>query len=324
MSQAGGCLFRIGYFFYTRTRVGYYYHQRDIAKAKEKLKNVGGQHSMITPFEYGDLEIVPIPMLLDNYAYLVTDRRSNKSVVVDPGHAEPVQIYLSSRNIMPEAVLITHKHWDHSGGNKEMRQHYPQVGVYGSSSDNVPDITHPVQDGGKLEFGGLSFRVVVTPGHTSGHAVYILDGKPFGIGDCVFSGDLLFLSGCGRMFEGSASTMLQSLDRLCSLPDNTFVWPGHEYAKENLQFSCHIDGENTVSREKLEWVNSQREKRVCTCPSTIQEEKLYNPFLRTRDESMARILGHVNDGIFATPDDPTRARMLQELRERKDVFNYKL
>ncbi|XP_076472566.1 putative thioesterase PNKD [Babylonia areolata] len=324
MAKAGGCLFRVGYFLYTRTRVGHYYHQRDIAKAKEKLKDVGGQHSSITPFEFGDLVIVPIPMLMDNYAYLVLDRRSNSAVVVDPGHAEPVQVYLSSRNIMPEAVLITHKHWDHSGGNREMRQHYPEVRVYGSSSDNVPDITHSVRDGDTLEFGNLRFRAAATPGHTVGHVVYILDGAPFGIGDSLFSGDMLFLSGCGRMFEGSASTMLQSLDYLSSLPDNTYVWPGHEYAKENLEFACHLDEENTASKDKLEWVNSQRGKRLCTCPSTVQEEKLYNPFLRTHEESMVRALGYVKEGIFATPDQRTRAKLLREMRERKDTFSYKL
>ncbi|KAK7109975.1 probable hydrolase PNKD [Littorina saxatilis] len=324
MAKAGGCMFRIGYFFYTRTRVGYYYHQRDIAKAKEKLKDCGGHHSNLTPFDYGDLQIVPIPMLLDNYAYLVTDRRTNTSVVIDPGHAEPVQVYLSGRNIMPDAVLVTHKHWDHSGGNKEMRQHYPNIRVYGSGSDHVHDITHPLQAGETLEFGGLKFNTMITPGHTTGHMVYILDGSPYGVGDSIFSGDLLFLAGCGRMFEGTAETMLHSLDQIYSLPNDTLIWPGHEYARENLEFSCHLEPENQTAKEKLKWVKSQREKRFCTCPSIVQEEKQYNPFLRTREESMPRVLGIVKDGIFATADDATRARMLCEIRERKDQLNYKL
>ncbi|XP_076438568.1 putative thioesterase PNKD [Babylonia areolata] len=184
------------YFFYSRTRLGYYYHLRNIAKAKKRLKRRGGWHTLITPFHYGDLMIVPIPIMMDNYAYLVLDRRSNSSVVVDPGHAEPVQAYLSTMGVKPEAVLITHKHWDHSGGNREMRQHYPEIKVYGSSSDNVPDITHPVKDGDTLGYGDLKIRAVLTPGHTTGHVVYILDGAPFGTSDSVFTGDMLFLCGC--------------------------------------------------------------------------------------------------------------------------------
>ncbi|KAK7479244.1 hypothetical protein BaRGS_00029492, partial [Batillaria attramentaria] len=287
MTNAGGCLFRIGYYLYSRTCIGYYYHQRDIEKARDKLN--GGLHSHLSPFDYG------VPMLLDNYAYVITDRRNNKTVVIDPGHAEPVQVVLSEKNIMPDAVLVTHKHWDHSGGNKDMRQQYPGLHVYGSATDSVRDITDSVVDGAELEFGDLRFQAVLTPGHTVGHTVYILSGAPFGVADSVFSGDLLFLSGCG-----------------------------HEYAKENLEFACHVEKENRDAQAKLEWVNSQRNKKLCTCPSTVMEEKKYNPFLRTFEEPLARSLGLLVGDTFKRPDNHARARMLEELRERKDSFNYKL
>ncbi|XP_025094747.1 probable hydrolase PNKD [Pomacea canaliculata] len=322
MAKAGSCLFQIGYFLYTRTRIGYYYHRRDIAKAQEKLG--GGSHSELTLFSFGDLQILPIPMMMDNYAYLVTDTTSNTSVVVDPGHAEPVQLQLSERNIMPEAILITHKHWDHSGGNTDMQQHYPGIKIYGNVVDHVQNITNAVTDAEVLKFGGLKFQVMMTPGHTIGHVVYVLEGGSFGAPDCVFSGDLLFLSGCGRMFEGSSTVMLKSLDRICSLPDSCLIWPGHEYAKENLEFTCHLDTGNSTAKEKLEWVKSQREKKLCTCPSTLLEEKQYNPFIRTAEESIVRALGLVSDDSFKEPSDQQRACILEEIRERKDQFKYKL
>lgn len=263
-------------------------------------------------------------MMLDNYAYLVTDRRNNKAVVIDPGHADPVQVVLSEKNIMPDAVLVTHKHWDHSGGNKDMKQQYPDIRIYGSATDSVRDTTDNVTDGMVLQFGDLQFRAVMTPGHTVGHTVYVLSGAPFAVPDSVFSGDLLFLSGCGRMFEGPASTMLHSLDTISRLPGETMVWPGHEYAKENLEFTCHLESSNVQAQEKLEWVNERRDRKLCTCPSTLSEERAYNPFMRTREEPLVRALGMLGGDIFRMPDEETRARMLAEIRERKDGFSYKL
>ncbi|KAJ8313726.1 hypothetical protein KUTeg_008287, partial [Tegillarca granosa] len=231
------------YFFYTRTKVGYYYHQRDIAKAREKYPN-GQTHSVVQPKQYNDLKILPFPILLDNYSYIVTDDKTNTTVVVDPGDAEPVYNYLKEENIIPQAVLVTHKHWDHS-----------------------------VSDGEMLEFGNLKFSVQFTPGHTVGHVVYLLDGSPFGTQDSLFSGDHLFLSGCGRMFEGPAATMLKSLDH---------------------------------------------------CPSTMEEELSYNPFLRTSQESVLKSLGMVNTETFQTPDDRSRSQALAEIRHQKDNYKYKL
>ncbi|XP_071112038.1 probable hydrolase PNKD [Haliotis cracherodii] len=322
MAKAGGCFFRIGYFLYTRTRVGYYYHQKEIKKAREKLE--GADHSNAEPTVFNDLSILPIPMLLDNYAYLITDRASNLSVVVDPGDPEPVQKVLTDLNITPEAILITHKHWDHSGGNEAMKSAYPNVRIFGGAEDHVPNITNGVVDGEKLTFGGLKFTVMFTPGHTVGHVVYHLEGHNFEAPDCLFSGDHVFLSGCGRMFEGTPVTMLTSLDKMCELHDSTLIWPGHEYATDNLEFACHVDNENSDAEEKLKWAKAKREQKRPTCPSTVGDEKKYNPFLRTGEKSVLSQLGLVNMEDFSPPTDQVRAQALGEIRERKDKFKYKL
>lgn len=320
-TKAGSCLFRIGYTLYARTRVGYYYHQKDIKKAKDKFGDEG--HTQITHFDYGNLRVVPIAMVSDNYAYLVQDRKNNKSVIIDPGHASPVQKLLAQMDIQPDAILVTHKHWDHSGGNRDMKEAFSEVPIYGSATDSVPDITTRLNDGDTIEFGDLKFQILSTPGHTVGHIVYILDGSVFGTEDSLFSGDCLFLGGCGRMFESSSSVMLTSLDKLAGLNGNTKLWPGHEYAVDNLEFACHIDPENGTAKDKLEWAKDKRENKLCTCPSTIEEERAYNPFLRSGKESVLRSLGIIGDGEFQLPSDEIRAKALTELRERKDQFKYK-
>ncbi|CAL1535830.1 unnamed protein product [Lymnaea stagnalis] len=322
MAKDGSCLFRLGYTLYTRTRLGYYYHLKDIKKAREKLGDNG--HSELTHFDFGNLRILPIPMLLDNYAYLVSDIKNKKSVLIDPGHAEAAQKVLTMRNIHPDAILITHKHWDHSGGNRELRQLFPNIPIYGGSLDNIPDCTHLLIDQDEIEFGDLKFQVLFTPGHTVGHIVYLLHGNPFKAEDSLFSGDCLFLAGCGRMFEAPSSVMLSSLERLSKLNDKTLLWPGHEYAIENLKFAHHLNPDNDALQKKFDWVKIRRESSLCTCPSTIGEEKMYNPFLRTSNEDVLRGLGMIDNGEFVEPSDESRARALQLIREQKDAFNYKL
>ncbi|BFY98046.1 hypothetical protein BsWGS_01085 [Bradybaena similaris] len=308
------------YYLYSRTRFGYYYNKRSIKNAKEKYGDK--EHSDLTQFDYGNVTILPIPMLNDNYAYLVSDTKNNKSVIIDPGNAEAVQKVLAQRNIRPEAILATHKHWDHVGGSKELRQLYPGIRVYGGEFDNVPDITHTLAEDDNLEFGDLKFQVIFTPGHTVGHIVYLLDGGTFGASDCLFSGDCLFLGGSGHLFEAPATAMVTSLDKLVKLKDSTLLWPGHDNAADNLDFSCHLEPENIVIQNKLMWAKERRANRLCSCPSTIGEEKTYNPFLRTSDESILRAIGMISSGELIQLSDESRARALNTVREHKDQFKY--
>ncbi|XP_078311682.1 putative thioesterase PNKD [Crassostrea virginica] len=322
MAKEGSCLFRIGYFFYTRTRIGKIYHRRDIANAREKYPD-GQTHSVIQPVRNGDLTITPYPILLDNYSYIVKDSKS--AIVVDPGDPQPVIKYLKDNEISPEAVLVTHKHWDHSGGNEEMKQEYPNIRIYGGIHDQVNNVTNTVDDQDVLTFGDMRFTVHFTPGHTEGHVVYMLDGAPYGMSDSLFSGDHLFLGGCGRMFEAAPSVMLGSLDKVSKFKGDVLVWPGHEYAKDNLDFACYLESSNEDARKKFEWVKSQREKNLCTCPSTIEEEIRYNPFLRTSEPDIIQAVSTRGQLVFNSEiTDETRAKILREIRYRKDTYKYKL
>ncbi|KAG2458773.1 PNKD hydrolase, partial [Polypterus senegalus] len=266
-----------------------------------------------------DVKIVPIPILSDNYSYLIIDTTSNVAVAVDPADPQIVQACLEQEGVKLEAILCTHKHWDHSGGNKGLKKLNSSCRVYGNALDNIPGLTNPLSNEDSIEVGRLHFKAFFTPGHTVGHMIYLLDGKSIDGPSSLFSGDLIFLSGCGRMFEGSASTMLASLDTVAGLGDETLLWPGHEYAEDNLTFAAEIEPGNDARESKYVWVLQQREKKLCTCPSTIREEKAYNPFLRSHSSDLHQALGLRRE--LEEDWNHFRARVLEEVRRRKDQPN---
>ncbi|XP_063964302.1 probable hydrolase PNKD isoform X3 [Lytechinus pictus] len=283
-------LFICRYTVYAKTRVGNYLNRRDLTK--NRLQFPDG-HSLVEQTEINGVIILPIPYLKDNYAYLIIDKRSNVAVVIDPGDAEAVQKVIEEQNVQLTAILTTHKHWDHSGGNRKLKSSYSNLSVYGGERDGVPGATHKLKDGECIQFGDLKFTALFTPGHT-----------------------------VGRMFEGAPSIMLSSLDKICSLSDNILIWPGHEYALDNLQFAHNFDAENEDVTRKLHWVEERRKERKITSPSTLGEEKTYNPFLRTSEDS---ILQKVDPGHQTTSDrQALRVKALAFLRKSKDSFSYKL
>ncbi|KAG7464144.1 hypothetical protein MATL_G00184140 [Megalops atlanticus] len=315
MARTEKPLFRIAYTLYTRTKLGYMFYKRQMRKARQRFPT---GHSSAQPMEMNGIKIIPVPVLSDNYSYLVIDTVSNKAVAVDPADPQTVQACVKEEGVSLEAILCTHKHWDHSGGNKGLRKLNGSCQVYGNAIDNIPGLTHPLSDKDSIEVGRMRFRAFFTPGHTVGHMIYLLDGRALG-GPCsLFSGDLVFLSGCGRMFEGSASMMLSSLDTVGCLSDDTLLWPGHEYAEDNLMFAAEVEPNNTTRESKFQWVAQRRSQKLCTSPSTIGEEKQYNPFLRSHSPELHRALGLQQD----PSEDWTqfRARVLEELRRRKDVY----
>ncbi|XP_030344345.1 probable hydrolase PNKD isoform X2 [Strigops habroptila] len=210
MALAGPLLFRVGYSLYTRTRLGYLFYQRQVRKARERYPH---GHSVSQPCCFPGVKILPIPVLSNNYSYLVIDTSSGRAAAIDPSDPLAVQAAIEKEGVTLEAIFCTHKHWDHSGGNAELCQQHSSCKVYGSALDSIPDLTSPLTDREKVSVGCLTFQALATPGHTVGHMVYVLDGEPFGGPPCLFSGDLLFLSGCG---------CLRAPLRPCSPP---WTWP---------------------------------------------------------------------------------------------------
>ncbi|RUS71391.1 hypothetical protein EGW08_020846 [Elysia chlorotica] len=302
----GSCMFKAGYTLYADTCIGRCIHNRIIANFQKQFGE-NAMHSKLTPFVFQELLILPIPVLVNNYAYLVADLSDHIFILVDVGDATIIK----RMQVQPEAVLTTHKHWDHSGGNRLMRSTFPGLKVYGGVLDHVPDSTHNVNDGQELRFGKLKFTAMWTPGHTKGHTVWRLDGSDFGCADSVFTGDLLMLGGCGAAFEGPVRQLAASLDMMKALPEETMVWPGHELALENLELAVFIEPENISALLKLVWAFNRREAKVCTCPSTIGEEKSYNPFLRTQDPQMLAALGIAER--VRCPNHPMTSDQINEL-----------
>uniref|UniRef100_A0A8C2ZHP7 PNKD metallo-beta-lactamase domain containing n=1 Tax=Cyclopterus lumpus TaxID=8103 RepID=A0A8C2ZHP7_CYCLU len=310
MARTEKPLFRIAYTLYTKTRLGYMYYKRQMRKAREHYP---AGHSTAQPMEVNGIKIIPIPVLSDNYSYLVIDTAASVAVVVDP--ADPQ----TEEGVTLEAILCTHKHWDHSGGNKGLKRIHSSCRVYGNAADNIPGLTHPLSHKDSVRVGRMHFKALFTPGHTVGHMIYLLEGQVVDAPSSLFSGDLVFLSGCGRMFEGSATTMLSSLDTVASLSDETLLWPGHEYAEDNLLFAAEVEPRNAARENKSQWVLQQRGQKLCTSPSTIGEERQYNPFLRSHSADL-----HLALGVQQFQDEDWtqfRARVLEELRKRKDLFN---
>jgi len=181
------------------------------------------------------VEVVAVPQLSDNYAYLVIDPATREAGVVDCAEAPAVLAEVARRNVTLVAVLATHHHFDHVGGNKDLLAKLPNLRIYGSADDapRIPGITDRLRDGDPVSVGQLKGRVILIPAHTSGHVAYY-----FSEAQTVFTGDTLFAGGCGRLFEGDAAQMRASLGKLASLPDSTRVYCGHEYTKKNLEFAA--------------------------------------------------------------------------------------
>lgn len=245
------------------------------------------------------MRIVPVPQLSDNYAYLIVDTESGDAAVVDCAEAPLVLDAAEREQAALVAVLATHHHFDHVGGNVDLLASRPDLRIYGSAEDapRIPGITDPVRDGQVVRVGTLTGRVILIPAHTSGHVAYYFEDD-----EAVFTGDTLFAGGCGRLFEGDAAQMMASLGKLAVLPDRTRVYCGHEYTERNLSFARELEPGNAELATKLAEVERLRAQDEPTVPSTIASEKATNPFLRVdspelRASVQARVPGVGNDPV---------------------------
>lgn len=252
------------------------------------------------------MRVEVIPCLSDNYAYLVVNPDRGVAVVVDPSDGDPVRRAVEALGVELVGVLATHHHFDHVGGVEDLLAWRPALAVWAHASDRgrVPGQTGEVASGETISLGDMDFRALHVPGHTLGAVTWCAEGS-------AFTGDTLFLAGCGRLIEGDAAQMAASLyEVLGALPDETRIYPGHEYTEKNLRFAASVlPGDEAVAR-RLGAVQAVRAAGRPTVPATLGEERRTNPFLRCDDSAVREAL-RVEAG---------RAATFAALRARRDVF----
>jgi hydroxyacylglutathione hydrolase len=215
------------------------------------------------------VEIEVVPMLSDNYGYLIW--RGSSAVLVDAGEAAPVRARIDARKGHLTHILITHDHHDHIDGIAELKKRY-DARVIGPAGSGVPLVDEYVSGGEVLDIAGLRVEVIWTPGHRPAHAAFYLPES-----QAVFSGDAMFGAGCGRLFGNPPEMLYSSIQKLAKLPDATRVYFGHEYTASNLRFAQSLEPYNTLIRERLASLMTP------SSPSTIALEKATNPFVRARN-----------------------------------------
>jgi hydroxyacylglutathione hydrolase len=218
-----------------------------------------------------NINIFPIKAFVDNYIWAIQERLN--VIIIDPGEAKPVLEELVRKNISLAAILITHKHYDHTGGVEKLIHHYPNIPIYGPENIEFKFKYIIVKEGDIISIPGtkVEFKVIETPGHTLDHIVYVDM-------DHLFCGDTLFACGCGRLFEGTYKEMFESLIKISSLAPKTKVYCAHEYTKKNIQFALTIDKKNNRLNERYKKLRGVE----ITIPSTLKEELETNPFLRAK------------------------------------------
>ena len=257
------------------------------------------------------MKVIPIPCLKDNYAYLVVCEKTGDAAIVDPSEAEPVLRGIEKERVRLKAILNTHHHWDHVGGNKELVQKFPGVAVFGHRSDRgrIEGQTEGLDTGDTFSMGSLEVRVVHNPGHTTGAISYL-------IGDAMFTGDTLFAAGCGRLFEGTPAMMYASLNEvLGGQPGKTKVYFGHEYTENNLKFAQTVEPDNEDIRKKLAAVAKLRKEGRFSTPSTLSEEWRTNPFMRCDSGTIKARVRKEDPGNDLSP-----VSVLAVVRRMKDHF----
>jgi hydroxyacylglutathione hydrolase len=250
----------------------------------------------------GALEIVLLPCLADNYCVLLHDQDSGQTAAIDAPYAGTIRTALSERDWQLDHIFVTHHHTDHTAGIAELKGHYG-ASVTGpeAEADRIPDLTRGVTASTPLEFAGHPIKVLETPGHTLGHVTYHWPDDAL-----AFTGDTLFSLGCGRIFEADAETMWDSLAKIADLPDDTRIYCGHEYTLSNARFALTVEPENEALKSRVAEVERLRSEGKPTLPTTIDQEKATNPFLRPQSRMIRARLG-----LEGAPDWEVFARLRQ-------------
>ena len=257
------------------------------------------------------MKVIPVPCLKDNYAYLLVCDETQQAGVVDPSEAAPVLQAVQAAGVKLVAILNTHHHWDHTGGNKGLLERQPGLAVYGHASDKgrIDGQTVFLNTGDRFRIGNLDVRALHNPGHTTGAVSYVAQ-------DAVFTGDTMFAAGCGRLFEGTPQMMHESLCTVIgALPKETRVFFGHEYTEANLRFAAHVEPDNAAVQARLEAVRKLRAGGGFTTPSTLAEEWRTNPFMRSDSPTIRAAVKKADPANDLSP-----VSVLAVVRELKNRF----
>ena len=254
-----------------------------------------------------NLNVEIVSCLQDNYSYIIRERSENLVGVVDPSEFKKIDNLISKKYKKLDYILNTHHHFDHIGGNTELKEKY-NCKIIGSKIDKkrIPGADLLYDDCDEFKFGGINFKIILIPGHTMGHiAFYSKEEK------IIFTGDTLFSLGCGRIFEGTFKQMFDSLNKIKKLPKDTKIYCGHEYTKKNLEFCLKMDPKNKALKEKLIWINDRILKKLPTVPVSIESELNENVFLRCNNIEIKNNLAM---------KDSSEELVFQKLRTLKDEF----
>ena len=263
------------------------------------------------------MRVTPIPCLSDNYAYLLVCPETKEAAIIDPSEPDPILAALQdggrrAGDVKVVAILDTHHHHDHTGGNEAVAKQLGIERIYGHASDKgrVPGQTHFLEEGATFTIGSLLVRVLHIPGHTTGAVAYVVTREPHDA--VVFTGDTLFVAGCGRIFEGDPAMMHASLSKLAKLDGRTQVHCGHEYTESNLRFAAYVEPSNAAITQARARAAALRKEGRPTVPTTIAEELTYNPFLRPDSREIRQTLG--------IAESASGAEALGAIRAAKDSF----
>ena len=248
-----------------------------------------------------------IPCLNDNYSYLIKDDQTNTVAIIDPSEFGPCDKKILQKYKKLDFILNTHHHFDHVGGNKELKKKYgSKVLGFEKDKQRIPSIDTLLKDGQKFKIGNLNFKTIFIPGHTLGHIAFYLEEEKV-----VFTGDTLFSLGCGRVFEGTYQQMFNSLNKIKNLPEDTKIYCGHEYTKNNLGFCLKFNPTNNYLKDKVKVIEAKIKAKEPTIPSTIKDEILTNIFLRYDDLNVKTALNLKNASDL---------EIFTKLRDLKDNF----
>jgi hydroxyacylglutathione hydrolase len=260
------------------------------------------------------MAVVTIPALSDNNMYLIVCKKTGVAAVVDP--VEPAKVIAAAKTAGAslQVVLTTHNHWDHAGGNEALASEVPGLIIYGGKGDRAAGVTKEVTEGDVLSIGALQVKVMDTKCHTPGHVSYLIDPADNVSPLSVFTGDTLFVSGCGNFNSGSPAQMASAFIKFGALPASTLVWVGHEYTTKNLEYALSLEPENKRIKEKYAWAKKQRSSSPPkpTVPSTIAEEAECNPFMR--------VSGAPVPSVMAKTGSTNPADAILWVRKDKDAF----